>query len=341
LPQRVGDKIARLIGAEKDTVLAADSTSVNLFKMLNAALKMRRSRKVILSERGNFPTCLYVAQGTSGLLEGEVELRLVETPEAVMGAIDDSIAVVLLTHVNFRTSRMHDLAAMTKAAHAAGALVVWDLAHSAGAVPIDVTAADVDFAVGCCYKYLNGGPGAPGYLYIRKDLQNAVVPAVQAWWGHAEPFAFVPDFVPADGLRRNLCGTAPILSMSALDSALDVWHDVDMTLVREKSLALTNTFITVVERECRGEGLELITPREDAVRGSHVSFRSAHGYEVSRALVAHGVIGDFRAPDLIRFGFAPLYVRHVDAYDAAMHLAEILKTRRWAEPEFARPRLAS
>ncbi len=339
LPRRAGDKIARLIGARPGEVIAADSTSVNLFKMLNAALKLRPGRKVILSETGNFPTCLYVAQGTRDLLDNGIDLRLVEADQ-VMGAIDDSVAVVLLTHVNFRTARVHDLAAITAAAHAAGALTVWDLAHSAGSVPVDVAAARADFAVGCGYKYLNGGPGAPGYLYVRGDLQAQVVPAVRGWWGHAEPFAFVPDFVAADGIRRNLCGTAPILSMSALDTALEVWDGVDMHQVREKSVALTESFIALVERECAGHGLELVSPRDVAQRGSHVSFRCANGYEISRALVARGVIGDFRAPDLMRFGFAPLYVRHVDVFDAVAHLADILRTRAWTDPAFARPRAA-
>lgn len=339
LPQQVGEKIARLIGARADEVLAADSTSVNMFKVLNAALKLRPDRKVILSEPGNFPTCLYVAEGTVDLLENGTTLRFAE-PDKIIDAIDETVAVVMLTHIDFRTSRILDLPAITAAAHAKGAVVVWDLAHSAGSVPLDINAANVEFAVGCGYKYLNGGPGAPGYFYIRKDLQNDIVPPLRGWWGHADPLEFAKDFVAAEGMHRNLCGTPPILSMVALDAALDAWEGVDIADVRKKSVALTETFIALVERECAGQGLRLESPRDSSVRGSHISFHHDYGYQISKALIARGVINDFRTPSLLRFGLAPLYLRHVDVFDAVGHLADILRNRVWEQAEFAPARAA-
>jgi kynureninase len=306
---------------------------VNLFKLLGAAVKLRPERKVILSDSGNFPSDLYVAQGLRDLLADGHELKNVE-PDEVMEAIDNRVAVVMLTEVDYRTARLHDMKAVTEKAHAQGALTIWDLAHSAGALPVDLAGTRADFALGCTYKYLNGGPGAPAFLYVRPDLQVKVVPPLAGWWGHAEPFAFDLDFRPAPGILRNQCGTQPILSMAALDAALDVWEGVDMSEVRAKSKALCGLFIELAEARCGRHGVRLSGPRRMEERGSHVSLHCPQGYAVMQALIAHGVIGDFRAPDMIRFGFAPLYTRFVDVWDAVAMLARILDERLWDQPQF-------
>ena len=272
-------------------------------------------------------------QGLIELLDRDFELRRAE-PGRLAEALDDDVAVVALTHVNYKTGRMHDMATVTAAAHDAGALMLWDLAHSAGAVPVDLTAANADLAVGCGYKYLNGGPGAPAFLYVNRALQDDLRQPLSGWLGHVSPFAFEADYRPADGIGRNLCGTPPILSMLALDCALDVWRDVDIAAVRDKSVALTELFIELVERDCAGMGLELASPSDPALRGSQVSFRHADGYAVMQALIARGVIGDFRAPDLLRFGFTPLYTRYVDVWDAVAALSDILQSRAWDDPAY-------
>jgi kynureninase len=335
LPRRIGDKIARLIGAGPGEVVVADSTSINLFKVLAAALRLNPGRRVILSERENFPTDLYMAQGLIGLLEQGHALSLVES-HALPRAIDAATAAVMLTHVNYRTGAMHDLAAVTAAAHAAGALMIWDLAHSAGAVPVDLAAADADFAVGCGYKYLNGGPGAPAFVWVAQRYQERFVQPLSGWLGHAEPFAFAGDYRPAPGIGRYVCGTPPVLSMVALEAGIDLLLTVEPAALRRKSVALTELFIAAVEQEAAGARLSLLSPRDPARRGSQASFRHASGYPVMQALIARGVIGDFRAPDILRFGFAPAYTRFVDAWDAAAALAEILKTRAWDRPDFHR-----
>lgn len=331
LPQRVGDRIARLVGAAPGTVTACDNTSINVFKVLAAALSLRPERKVILSDSGNFPTDLYMAQGLRNMLDKGHELRIVE-PEAVADAIDDSVAVMMLTQVDYRTGRLHDMKALTDKAHAAGALAIWDLAHSAGALPVELDAAGADFAVGCGYKYLNGGPGAPAFLYVAARNQPHVAPALSGWMGHGAPFAFDLDFRPDEGIGRMRVGTPPILSLSALDAALDVFDDVDMTVLRAKSISLSELFIREVERRC--PDLELASPRDPAARGSQVSFRFKHGYALMQALIARGVIGDFRAPDVARFGFTPLYLSHADVLRACGILQEILDTRAWDQPQF-------
>jgi kynureninase len=333
LPQRVGDKIAPLVGAGPGEVVAADSTSVNLFKLLCAALAVAPERRVILSEAGNFPTDLYVAEGVRDLLARGHELRLVDAGE-LEGAIDEEVAVLMLTHVDFRSGFRHDMSALTAAAHSKGALTLWDLSHSAGAMPIALGAAGADLAVGCGYKYLNGGPGAPAFLYVRRDLQDRIRSPLSGWMGHREPFAFATSYAPAAGIARNLCGTPPVLAMAALDAALDLWAEVDLDAVRAKSEVLAALFIAAVEERCGDLGVTLASPRAAAQRGSQVSFRHAEGYAVMQALIARGVIGDFRAPDLIRFGFTPLYQRHVDIFDAALALAEILGEGLWNRPEF-------
>ena len=335
LPQRVGDKIARLIGAERGEVVAADSTSVNLFKLLSAALGLQRDRSVILSERDNFPTDLYVAQGVRDQLGGRHEIKLVEA-RGIRDALDEQVAVVMLTHVNFRTGARHDLSAITAAAHAKGALVLWDLSHSVGAMPLALNASRADLAIGCGYKYLNGGPGAPAFLYVRRDLQDRIRPPLAGWMGHREPFAFVPDYAPAEGILRNLCGTPPVLAMAALDAALDLWAEVDLDALRAKSMALAGLLIALVEGQGASLGLTLATTRDPEQRGSQVSFAHPEGYAVMQALIARGVIGDYRAPDLIRFGLTPLYLRYVDVFDAVAILADILRHRRWDQAEFKR-----
>ena len=335
LPRRLGDKIAALIGAAPGEVVVADSTSINLFKVLAAALRLNPGRRVILSERENFPTDLYMAQGLIGLLGEGHELRLVEG-EAIPAAIDGETAILMLTHVNYRTGAMHDMDALTAAAHARGALALWDLAHSVGAVPVDLTEAGADFAVGCGYKYLNGGPGAPAFLYVAERHQERFAQPLSGWFGHAEPFAFAPDYRPAAGIARYLCGTPSVLACAALELGIDSVSPHPAAALREKSVALTETFIRAVEQECAGLGLTLLSPRDPRRRGSQVSFAHPQGYPVMQALIARGVIGDFRAPDILRFGFAPLYLRFVDAWDAAAALKDVLASGTWDRPEFHR-----
>ncbi|RQP26044.1 kynureninase [Piscinibacter terrae] len=345
MPQRIGNKIARLIGAGENEVVVADSTSVNLFKVLTAALNLQRTdapqRKVIVSERHNFPTDLYIAESLAR--ERGLVLRLVE-PDEIPAHLDDDLAVLMLTHVNYRTGRMHDMPALTRQAQEAGALVIWDLAHSAGAVPVDLNAAGADFAVGCGYKYLNGGPGAPAFAWAHRS-HTEVMDAEQLWqplsgWlGHAAPFEFTPDYRPAAGVNRFICGTPPVISMAALECGVDTMLAAQplggMTALRRKSIALTDTFIALVEQRCAGHGLTLQTPRDASIRGSQVSFaREEGGYAIMQALIARGVIGDFRAPDILRFGFTPLYVRFIDVWNSVEHLAQVLDGGEWREARF-------
>jgi kynureninase len=333
LPRKVGDKVARLIGAPPESVIVADSISINLFKVLTAAVARQPGRKIILSDSGNFPSDLYVAQGLSTFLADGRKLVVVE-PEEVISAITEDVAVVMITEVDYCSGRRHDLRAVTAAAHAKGALVILDLAHSAGAVPGALMDIDADFAVGCTYKYLNGGPGAPAFVFVHPRLQNTVIPALVGWWGHAAPFSFAEKYEPAPGILRQQVGTQPILSLQALDAAMDVWADVEMEDVYLKAKQLCGMFLTLAEARCGHHGLKLLGPRDMNLRGSHVSLRCPEGYAVMQALISRGVIGDFRAPDLIRFGFAPLYNRFVDVYDAVEHLAAVLDGRLWDKPEF-------
>ena len=334
-PQRLGDRLAPLIGAEPGEVVVADSTSVNLFKLLVGALKMKPGRRVILTETDNFPTDLYIAQGVIEVFDPGYELRLVDAG-GIAKALDEDVAVVMLTHVNFKSGRIHDMDTITRAAHGWGALVLWDLAHSAGALTLDLDRAGADFAVGCGYKFLNGGPGAPAFLYVARRLQAELRPVLTGWMGHAQPFAFAPHYVPAEGIRRNLCGTPAILGMAALDAALDVWERVDLAEVRRKSIRMGDLFIRLVEDRCTGCGFRLAAPRDGTERGSQVSFRHHDGFPIMQALIARGVIGDFRAPDLLRFGLAPLYLRYVDVWDAVDALAEMMASGAWDRPEFKR-----
>jgi len=331
LPHRVGDAIAPLVGARPGEVIVADSTSVNLFKLLAGALRMRPGRRVIVSERGNFPTDLYIARGLADLA-GDVEVRLADRT-GLAAAIDDRTAVVMLTHVDFRTGEMHDMDAVTRLAHDRGALMLWDLAHSAGAVPVELDRCDVDLAVGCGYKYLNGGPGAPAFAFVARRHHHTIETPLPGWMGHAAPFEMTTDYRPAEGITRLLCGTPPILSLAALEVGVATVAEAGMIPLRAKSIQLTELFIALVEEACSGHGLELASPRDGERRGSQVSFRFVHGYAVVQALIARGVIGDFREPDLMRFGFAPAYVRFVDVWDAAAALCEVLDSRDWDRPE--------
>ena len=361
LPQRIGDKIAALIGASAGEVSVADSTSLNVFKTLSAAVALQRvdapARKIVLTERGNFPTDVYIAESVAAT--AGMELRLADG-HRIAESLGDDVAVLLLTHVNYRSGRMHDMAATTRAAHAAGALVVWDLAHSAGAVPVDLRGANADFAVGCGYKYLNGGPGAPAFVWAhprhsaRMD-RDALRQPLSGWLGHAAPFEFAPSYRPAAGIARFVCGTPPVLAMAALECGLDVFADAEplggVAALRAKSIALGDLFIALVETRCAGLGLELVTPRDGAERGSQASFAHVDGWRVMQALIARGVVGDFRAGeprpegarrdpalegDLLRFGFTPLYTRFVDAWDAVEQLRDVLASGAFRDERYGR-----
>lgn len=331
MPRAVGDRIGRLIGAEKGTVVMGDTLSIKVYQALASALEMRPGRKVILSDTGNFPSDLYMAQGLCRTLGPEYELRTV-APEAVMEALDETVAVMMVTEVDYRTGRRHDMAALTARAHAVGALAIWDLAHSAGALPVEVAAGGADFAVGCTYKYLNSGPGGPAFIYVAPRHAEVARPALSGWLGHAAPFAFDMDYRPGPGIERMRVGTPPILQLAALEASLDIWDQVEMSEIRAASLALTDRFIAGVEAAC--PDLELATPRDHASRGSQVSFRHPEGYAIMQALIARGVIGDFRAPDILRFGFTPLFIGPEDVDAAVVILADVMANRLWDRPEY-------
>ncbi|MEM5372695.1 kynureninase [Paraburkholderia azotifigens] len=339
LPRRLGNKLAALIGAAHNEVVVTDTISINLFKVLSAALRMQDQRdpkrRVIVSERSNFPTDLYIAQGLIKQLDRGYELRLIDDPSELPAALTDDVAVAMITHVNYRTGYMHDMAAVTKLIHDKGALALWDLAHSAGAVPVDLNGVGADCAVGCTYKYLNGGPGSPAFVWVPHRHQNEFEQPLSGWWGHRAPFAMDPTYAADDGIGRFLCGTQPMVSMSLVECGLDVFLQTDMQAIRKKSLALTDLFIDLVETRCKEFPLELVTPRAHAQRGSHASFEHPHGYEVMQALIARGVIGDYREPHVLRFGFTPLYTRYVDVWDAVEHLRHVLAEETWRAPEFA------
>jgi kynureninase len=322
------------VGAPEGSVMTGDSTSVNLFKLLSSALAQRPERRVILSERSNFPTDLYIAEGLAALLARGHRLRLVDAGE-LPGAIDDDTAVVMLTHVNYHTGAMFEMAAITRAAHDAGAMMLWDLAHSAGAVPVDLAGCDADLAVGCGYKFLNGGPGAPAFLYIAERLQAELRLPLTGWLGHAAPFAFEPGYRPAPGIARAMVGTPPMLSLAALEVGVDIALAVPMAEIREKSVRQSSVFIELVEQECPGLGLRLVSPVDAARRGSQVSLAHAAAYPVMQALIARGVIGDFRAPDVLRFGITPLYLGYAELWDAVAVLRDVLAGEVWREARFS------
>ena len=330
-PARLGDRIGGLIGAAPGCTVLGDTLSIKLYQALAAALALRPDRRVILSDSGNFPSDLYMAQGLARALGRGHELRVV-APDAVAQHLGKDVAVLMLTEVDYRTGRMHDMAALTEQARAAGALTVWDLAHSAGAIPVNLLAANADFAVGCSYKYLNGGPGAPAFITVAPRHADRIEPILQGWLGHDAPFDFDPAYRPAPGIARMRVGTPPVLAMAALDAALDIWDEVDMGALRARSVALSQRFIQAVEASC--PGLTLASPRDPARRGSQVSFRFEQGYAVMQALIARGVIGDFRAPDILRFGITPLYLDEADIDRAAATLSEVLQQRLWDRPEY-------
>lgn len=357
LPERLGNQFAPWLGVGEGELVFTDTTSINLYKVLSAAARIARedapARKKLISERSNFPTDLYIAQ--SVCQEYGLELVLLE-PEEIAGALQTDVAISMLTHVNYRTGAMHDMATVTAAAHAKGILCVWDLCHSAGAVPIDLKSADADFAVGCSYKYLNGGPGSPAFVWAHPRLINRFWQPLSGWFGHAEPFKFVPDYHPAQGIQRYLCGTQPMISMSVLQCGIDIFTEAEafggMAALRTKSLALTDLFIQLVEERCQGYGLGLATPRDHAQRGSQVCLTRDEGlgvdgqdsgaYAIVQALIARGVIGDFRKgdggtgkhKDILRFGFTPLYVGFEDVWHAVEHLRQVLESGEWKKPEF-------
>ncbi|PZQ96896.1 MAG: kynureninase [Cereibacter sphaeroides] len=330
-PSRIGDRIGRLIGAEPGSVVMGDTLSIKVYQALASALEMNPSRRVILSDTGNFPSDLYMADGLCRTLGNGYRLVTVE-PEAVADAINETVAVTMITEVDYRTGRKHDMAALTARAHAAGALTVWDLAHSAGAVPVDLAGAGADFAVGCTYKYLNSGPGGPAFIYVAPRHADRARPALSGWLGHEAPFAFDLTYRPGEGIERMRVGTPPVLQMAALEASLDIWDMASMADVRARSIELTNAFIKAVEAAC--PTLTLASPRDPALRGSQVSFRHPEGYAIMQALIAAGVIGDFRAPDILRFGFTPLYTSMDDVNRAAEILGGIMARNIWDRPEY-------
>jgi len=328
-PQRVGAKIARLVGVAGDEVIVTDSTSIDLFKVLTGALRMRPGRSKILGVEGDFPTDAYIADGVASFT-GARFVRA--TPQDLIDQIDDDVAVVAPTHVNYRSGLIHDMRALNEAAHAKGALIAWDLSHTAGVMPVPL--ADADFAVGCGYKYLNGGPGAPAYVYVARRHQEAFAHPLTGWFGHADPFAFARDFTPAQGMDKLLTGTSPVLSLLALEAALDAFDGVDMVQVHAKAQSLTDLFIALAEERLMRHGFTLASPRDKRHRGAQVSLAHEEGYAIMQAVIARGLIGDFRAPDIVRFGFAPLYTRHIDVYDAAAVIDDVMSSRAWDTPEF-------
>jgi kynureninase len=325
-PVTLGAKISRLIGAAADEVLVTDTTSVNLFRLVLTALEMQAGRFEVLSESGNFPTDLYVCEGATRIFGRSASLRLVPRDQ-ILDAVNESTAIVLLSHVHYRTSEMYDMAELTRQIHERGALVLWDLSHSAGAVSVDLGGVQADFAVGCGYKFLNGGPGAPAFLYVARRHLERALNAISGWHGHSRPFEFEDRYVPAPGIRRFLAGTPSIIASSALEIGVD--------LLLEAGQQLCDYFITLVETSCAGHGLSLASPRSPHPRGSHVSFAHAHGFEIMQALISDSVIGDFRAPDVMRFGFTPLYTRFEDVWAGARKLHEVLNDERWLEPRYA------
>ena len=331
LPTKVGDRIAGLIGAAPGTVTTGDTLSIKVFQALAAAIRLNPDRRTILSDKGNFPTDLYMAEGLNKLIGSSHTLNVVD-PEQVSDAITDEVAVVMLTEVDYRTGRLHDMVTITKRAHEKGAVVIWDLAHSAGALPIDVTACGADFAVGCTYKYLNGGPGAPAFIYVRPDLIDHIEPALSGWLGHDAPFAMELGYRPAMSIERMRVGTPPIVQLSILDAALDIWDRVDLQALRRASISLSESFIAQVEAAC--PQLRLASPRDPNGRGSQVSFAFDHAYAVMQALIARGVIGDFRSPDIMRFGFTPLFIDQGDVDAAAAHLIDVMSKEEWRDPAF-------
>jgi len=334
MPQQLGDRLGGLIGAASGTVVVSDSTSINLYKAIAAALSLRPDRHVIVSEHGNFPTDLYITEGIQSERPQLIRRLLGQDGDDLKGLIDDDVAVVVLTHVNFRSAQIHDMQAITRLAHQHGAIIVWDLAHSAGVLEIELDQWEVDFAVGCTYKYLNGGPGAPAFIYVAERHQGIAMQPLTGWFGHSQPFEFDPSYDAARDIRQFLCGTPPVLSFVALASALDIYRNLDMKEIRQKSLQLTDLFIALVDIHLKEWPFEVRSPRTATDRGSHVSIGHENAYALMQALIDAGVLGDFRAPDNMRFGFAPLFNNYVEVWDAIEKLREIMTSERFRQPEF-------
>ena len=335
MPQTVGEKLARLLGASSAEVIVGDSTSVNIFKLLAGALALQdvNKRRVILSERGNFPTDLYIAEGLNALLDGKYTLRLVE-PDEIEAALDADVAVALITQVDYCTGKLHNMTRLNKRAKEVGTHILWDLSHSAGAIDLQLNNDGTELAVGCGYKYLNGGPGAPAFVYVAEALQANFATPMSGWFGHQSPFAFQSTYTPAPGIERLLCGTPSIIATAALECGIDTFENVAMASLREKSLALSKLFRDLVDQECDGFGFTCVTPTEPEQRGSHLSFAHEHAYPIMQAMIDRGVIGDFRQPNLMRFGFAPLYVRFDDCWDAVSILREVMSNGVWKADKY-------
>lgn len=332
-PTRIGDKIAKLIGANPGEVIVGDSTSINVFKSLTACLQLNSDSNVLLTETGNFPTDAYMAEGLAAIAPDRIRARMVE-PDSVITSLDNTTAALLLTHTHYKTGRVRDMKAITAAAHAKGVPVIWDLSHSCGAMPVDLNGCEADFAVGCGYKYLNGGPGAPAFTFVARRHQEKVFPALSGWLGHKQPFAFDDTYTPGPGILRFQCGTPGIIGCAALETGVDLMLEADMAALRHKSSALGDLFIQLVEQRCGEFGFEPACPLEAQDRGSQVSFRHPEGYAIMQALIAHGVIGDFRAPDILRFGFAPLYISYADVWNAVDILRDIMTSNEWDQARF-------
>ena len=334
LPTKVGNKIAKLIGAKEGEVIVGDSTSLNIFKLATALLKKQKNRRKIIVEKENFPTDIYILQGIVEFFEPQFDL-IFGGQEEIDDLIDEDTALVLLTQVNYRTGQIFDMESITKKANSRDAPIIWDLCHSAGALPLQLNRFGVKYAVGCSYKYLNGGPGAPAYTYVAEESIEEFEPIVTGWHSHARQFEFEIEYEADISIKKTLVGTPTILSLVSLNAALDIWKDIDITAVRRKSLTLTNSFIELIESRCSEFDLRLHSPRDDDLRGSQVSWGTPNGYEIMQALINRKVIGDFRPPDVMRFGFTPLYTRFVDVFDAVTQLKEILETEEWRRPEFS------
>ncbi len=332
-PRTLGTRIAPLVGAQPDEVVVCDSTSINLFKVLSAALRLRAGRSTVVTEAGGFPTDLYIIEGATSAAKGH-RRRLLYDGQDLADVLDDDVAVVVLGHVDYRTGRLRDMARLTDQVHRAGALVIWDVCHSVGALPVRLGDCGVDFAVGCTYKYLNGGPGSPAFAFAAQRHQHDARHPLSGWHGHADPFAFRQEFEPAPGMSRFLVGSPPMLSYAPLESSVDIWSRVDLDQLRAKSVAMTSLFLTLVDERCAEHGIEVASPRDPVERGSQISLRHPDGYRVVQALIERGVIGDFRAPDVLRFGFAPLYLRYIDVWDAVAHLHDVLTSGVWREERF-------
>lgn len=339
LPTRLGDKVAKLIGANAGETIISDSTSLNLFKVLSAAVSIQAEnkpeRKVIIAEKDVFPTDIYMIEGFINLLNQGYQLVLIENQDDLSKHLaSQQVAVVVLSHVNYRTGYLYDMAVLNQQVHAEGALLIWDLCHSVGAVTIELNKTDSDFAIGCTYKYLNGGPGSPALLWVNQKHQNQAGQPLSGWWGHNKPFNMADHYEPAQGIRRFLCGTQPILSMSLIECGLDIFLDTNMQTIREKSLKLTDLFMALVEQECADFGFELITPTSHHYRGSHVSYKHPNGYQIIQALIARGVIGDYREPAVLRFGVTPLYLSHVDMWNAVQAIKQVMTLAEWQNEKY-------